>query len=331
MALTLAQMTVGMSDKVAQQIVDIFVRESEILEMLPFDNAVSPSGGSTLVYGYVQEKIPSTASFRAIGNEYTHDEAVLQNKTVTLKVFGGSFEVDRVLRSTEAQYESLNHQIQSKIKACVSLFHDTMINGNTSVNANAFDGLDKMLVGTDTEYNTSSYIDLSTMANLKTNAGAFYEALLTLINETNADALMVNETMKTKIQSVARELGYKTESEEAFGRVVTTVGEGKVRLIDLKNKYTVSGTTVTKVPIIGTNTRTISGSSVTGLTDIYGAKFDVYDGFHGVTVTGNDVISQYIPDFTQAGAVKKGEVEMIGAVVLKNTNNAGVLRNIKIA
>ena len=50
-----------------------------------------------------------------------------------------------------------------------------------------------------------------------------------------------------------------------------------------------------------------------------------------VSVTGNDVISQYIPDFTQAGAVKKGEVEMIGAVVLKNTNNAGVLRNIKIA
>ena len=335
MALTLSEMTVGMKDKVAQHIVDIFVRESEILELLPFDNAVSPSGGSTLVYGYVQEKVPSTAAFRAIGSEYTHNEATLQNKTVNLKIFGGSFEVDRILRSVEAQYESLNHQIQSKVKAAVSLFHDTMINGNSSVNADAFDGLDKMLVGTDTEYNTSSYIDLSTMANLKTNAGAFYEALLKLINETNAQALMVNETMKTKIQSVARELGYKTESEEAFGRVVTSIGEGKVRLIDLKNKYTVSTaggtTTVTKVPIINTTTRTINSTSVSGLTDIYAAKFDVYDGFHGVTVTGNDVITQYIPDFTQPGAVKKGEIEMVGAVCLKNTNNAGVLRNIKIA
>ena len=63
--LNLPQMTTGMQDKIAQQIIDIFVRESEILELLPFDNAVSPTGGSTLVYGYIQEKIPSTASFRA--------------------------------------------------------------------------------------------------------------------------------------------------------------------------------------------------------------------------------------------------------------------------
>ena len=38
MAMTLAEMKVGMSDKVSQQIVDIFLRESEILQLLPFDN-----------------------------------------------------------------------------------------------------------------------------------------------------------------------------------------------------------------------------------------------------------------------------------------------------
>lgn len=382
MALTLANMTVGMADKVAAQIIDIFVRESEILELLPFDNAVSPSGGSTLVYGYVQEKVPSTAAFRAIGSEYTPNEATLRNLSVALKIFGGSFEIDRVLRSIEAQYENMNHQIQSKIKAAVSLFHDTMINGDTATNPLEFDGLDKMLVGTETEYNTDSYIDLSTSANLKTNAGEFYEALLKLINETNAQALMVNESMKTKIQSVARELGYKTESEQAFGRVVTTIGEGRVRLIDLKNKYTVSGDTVIKTPIIGTHTRRVGSDTeyvltsdtkfqagkdyytattsqgtttyskatvtvgdnvtpdtyyeyvngeVSGLTDIFAVKFDVYDGFTGVTVTGNDVITQFIPDFTAPGAVKRGEIEMVAAVALKNSNNAGVLRNIKIA
>lgn len=381
MALTLPQMTVGMNDKIASQIIDIFVRYSEILELMPFDNAVSPSGGSTLVYGYVQEKTPSLAAFRAIGSEYTHSEAELQQMSVTLKVFGGSFEIDRVLKSIEAQMESMNHQIQSKIKAAVSVFHDTMINGDTAVNALEFDGLDKMLVGTDTEYNTDSFIDLSTTSNLKTNASEFYEALLKLINETNAQALMVNETMKTKIQSVARELGYKTESEQAFGRVVTTIGEGNVRIIDLKNKYSVSESTVTKTPIIGTHTRRVGSTKeyvltsdtkfqsgkdyytkstsegvttytkadvtvgadvtantyyeyvnveVSGLTDIYAAKFDVYDGFTGVTVTGNSIIDQYIPDFTQPGAVKKGEVEMIAAVALKNSQNAGVLRNIKI-
>ena len=64
MAMTLAEMRAGMSDKVAQQVVDTFLRESEILQMLPFDDTVSPSGGSTLTYSYLQKKLPSTASFR---------------------------------------------------------------------------------------------------------------------------------------------------------------------------------------------------------------------------------------------------------------------------
>ena len=41
MAITLAEMKVGMSDKVTQNVVDLFVRHSEILELLPFDNCVS--------------------------------------------------------------------------------------------------------------------------------------------------------------------------------------------------------------------------------------------------------------------------------------------------
>lgn len=328
--LNLAQMTTGMQDKIAQQIIDIFVRESEILELLPFDNAVSPTGGSTLVYGYIQEKVPSTASFRAIGSEYTNSEAILQQLAVTLKVFGGSFQVDRVIKSVEAQLESVNHQVQSKVKALVALFHDTMINGDSATNALSFDGLNKMLVGTNSEYNSESYIDLSTMAKIKENADIFYEALLKLINSTNATAIMVNGDMKTKIQTVARVLGYKTESEEAFGRVITTIGENKVRIIDLKNKYSVNGETVTEIPIVDIQSRTVGETEITGLTDIYAAKFDGYDGFLGVTVAGDKVIDSYLPDFSEPGAVKTGEVEMIGAVALKNSRNAGVLRNIKI-
>lgn len=335
--LLLKDMTVGQADKVVQEIIDTFVRESEILEMLPFDDAVSPSSGSTLVYGYVQEKIPSTAAFRAIGSEYKPNESKLKELSVKLKIFGGSFTIDRVLKTIESKLENMEHQIDSKIKAAVSLFHDTMINGNTATNELGFDGLNTFLVGSSTEYNTDNYIDLSTMEKLKENADVFYEALIKLINSTGAHALMVNEDMKTKIQTVARVLGYKTESEEAFGRVVTTIGENKVRLIDLKNKYDVAyndegeeEATVTEVPIIGKQTRNIKGSDVSGLTDIYAVKFDVKDGFHGVTIQGDKVIDTYLPDFSTPGAVKTGEVEMVAAVVLKNTKRAGVLRNVKV-
>ena len=334
MAITLAEMKVGMSDKVSQQVVDIFVRESEILEMLPFDNCISPAGGSTLTYGYVQKKLPSGTAFRAINSEYVPSQATVEKKNVELKVFGGAFEIDRVIKDAEGRYNNMAMQTEEKIKSAIGTFHNAMINGDSAVDANSFDGLDKFLVGQSTEYNTGAVIDLSTMEKIKANADTFYEALLKLINSTGAQAIMVNADMKTKIQTVARILGYKTESEEAFGRVITTIGEGKVRIVDLKNVVTVEGegedAVAVETPVIGVKSRNVGGSSETGITDIYAVKFSTLDGFHGVTLTGNSGINQYMPDFNTPGAVKKGEVEMVACVALKNVKSAGVLRNIKI-
>lgn len=322
MPMTLNEMKVGMSDKVSKQVVDLFVRNSEVLELLPFDNCVSPSGGSTLTYGYVQKKLPSTTAFRAINSEYASSQATVEKKTVDLKVFGGAFEIDRVIKDAEGMYNNMSLQVEEKVISAIGTFHNAMINGDASVDALSFDGLDKFLVGQSTEYNTDGNIDISTMALLKENADIFYEALLKLINSTGAHAIMCNEDMKTKIQTVARILGYKTESEEAFGRTVTTIGENKVRIIDLKNVVTVSGDNAVETPIIDV--------SEAGLTDIYAVRFGVNDGFHGVTLTGDKAIHQFMPDFNTPGAVKKGEVEMVACVALKNVKAAGVLRNVKI-
>jgi hypothetical protein len=328
-------MKVGMSDKISQHVVDTFIRESEILELLPFDNCVSPSGGSTLTYGYVQKKTPSATAFRAINSEYKASQATVERQNVDLKVFGGSFEIDRVIKQAEGMYNNMQLQMEEKIRSAVGTFHNAMINGDSAVNADSFDGLDKFLVGQSTEFNADTVIDISTMAKLKENADVFYEALLKLINRTSAHAIMENEGMKTKIQTVARILGYKTESEEAFGRTITTIGEGKVRIIDLKNVVTTEGegdeAVAVETPIIDIKTRTVGGTAATGITDIYAVRFDVLDGFHGVTLTGNNAINKYLPDFNTPGAVKKGEVEMVACVALKNSKSAGVLRNIKIA
>lgn len=329
MAMTLADMKAGMSDKVAQQVVDIFLRESEILQMLQFDNCVSPQGGSTLTYSYMQKKLPSVAAFRALNTEYTANEATMERKYADLKIFGGKFSMDRVLKKAEGRYNNMAFQMSEKILAAISLFHYTLINGNSTTSTDEFDGLDKMLAGTSTEFNGTAVIDVSTMAQLKSNADQLYEALQLLIKNTQADALLMNSSMIAKIQTMARILGYKTDSEEAFGRKVTSM-DG-VRFMDLGNHYTVSGSTVTANSVVKAGiTRTV-GTSQTGLTDIYAVKFDVNDGFHAASLTGNSAITQYLPDFSSTGAVKDGEVEMVAATVLKNTQHAGVLRNIKIA
>lgn len=329
MAITLAEMKVGMADKVFEQVIDTFLRESEILQLLPFDNCVSPSGGSTLTYTYVQTVLPSTAEFRALNTEYTDSAAKLEKKSADLKIFGGKFPMDRVLKQSEGKFNNLAFQMEQKIKAAISLFHYTLINGDATTNNKEFDGLDKMLAGTTSEFNKSAVLDVSTAEKLKTNADQFYELLTTLIRETDADALLMNSKTIAKVQTLARILGYKTESEAAFGKKVVSM-DG-VRLMDLKNHYTVSGSRATAVSCVKDGiSRTVS-TSQTGLTDIYAVKFDVNDGFHGATLTGTSGISQYLPDFTKPGAVKDGEVEMVAAAILKNTAHAGVLRNIKLA
>lgn len=313
--MTLNDMKVGMTDKVAQQVVDIFLRNSEILQMLQFDNCVSPQGGSTLTYAYMQKKLPSVAAFRTLGNEYTANEATLERKSADLKIFGGKFTMDRVLKQAEGKYNNMAYQMQEKILAAISLFHHTLINGDATTSPEEFDGLDKMLAGTTTEFGAEEVIDISTMANLKSNADQLYEALQLLIKNTNADALLMNTAMIAKIQTMARILGYKTESEEAFGKKVTTM-DG-VRFMDLGNHYTVAGNAVTANSVVKAGlSRTVGGSAATGLTDIYAVKFDVNDGFHAASLTGNSAITQYIPDFTKPGAVKDGEVEMVAATVL---------------
>ncbi len=326
MAMTLADMKAGMTDKVAKQVVDIFLRESEILQLLTFDNAVSPQGGSTLTYSYMQKKLPSMAAFRPLYGEYTASEATMEQKHADLKIFGGKFNMDRVLKQAEGKYNNMEFQIREHVQATVSLFHHTLINGDATTNKDEFDGLDKMLAGTATEYNTAGVIDVSTMTLLKENSDQLYEELRRLIKNTKADALLMNGDMILKIETMARILGYKTESEEAFGRKVTSM-DG-IRFMDLGNHYTISG----GVPVANSCVKAgLTRDAGSGLTDIYAVKFDVNDGFHAASLTGGSAITQYLPDFNQPGPVKDGEVEMVAATILKNTAHAGVLRNIKIA
>lgn len=327
MPITLEQAKVGMANKVDQQVIDEFRRSSLLLDRMIFDNAVSPgTGGSTLAYGYVRLKTPARAQFREINTEYTPQVADREDHIAKLKIFGGSFDIDRVIAETSGAVDEVQFQLQEKIKAASNLFHYTVINGDSAVDSKAFDGLDKALVGSSTELNTDSYIDLSDTNALDTNYKAFMDMLDDFLSELDGKPtfLLGNSKLMTKIRAVARRAGYLTPSEDAFGRKVDTF-DG-IPLIDLG--YYVDENNKS-IPTVTIGERTIGENTVSGLTDLYAVRLGL-DGFHGATVTGNKIIRTYLPDFTQPGAVKKGEVEMIAAVVLKATRAAGVLRNIKV-
>ncbi|MBN6889906.1 hypothetical protein ACUXCC_003470 [Cytobacillus horneckiae] len=322
MPITLAQAKVGMADHIDQHVYDEFRRSSLLLDALTFDNAVSPgTGGSTLTYGYTRLKTPSTAGFRQINSEYTANEADRENKYVNLKIFGGAFQIDRVIQDTSGQINEMEFQLREKIKGATNLFHHTVINGDSAVDNKAFDGLDKALVGSSTEYNTEGIVDLSDEAGLESNKFALLDELDNFLSELDGrpTMLMGNNKLLTKIKAIARRAGYKTSSEDAFGRKID--GYDGIPLVDLGYFYNGNST----VPVVPFHARL----EQTGLTDLYAVSLGM-DGFHGVSPTGNGVIRTFLPDFNAPGAVKTGEVEMVAAVALKQTRKAGVFRNIKV-
>ena len=319
--ITLAEAKVGMTDKVDQNVVDTFRRSSYLLDKLVFDNAISPgTGGSTLSYGYIQLKTPSTASVRTINSEYTPGEAKREEKTSKAIIMGGKFQIDRVLIGTSGAVDELAFQAEEKIKATSNEFHNLVINGNSASTGsgvvNTFDGLDKILTGTETEI--TSAVDVSTSAKMDTGYNALLDevdAFLTKLAD-KPTMLLMNEDLLTKMRSAARRAGYHKSERDEFGRVVEYYND--IPMIDV-GKYYNGSTTQNVIPT----------NASTGKTDLYAVKIGL-DAFHGISPTGSKVIQSFMPDLNAPGAVKDGEVELVAGVVLKNSTKAGVLRGIQV-
>lgn len=325
MPITLAEAKVGMADKVDQQIVDMFRRSSLLLDRLTFDNAISPgTGGSTLVYGYTQLKTPSTAAVRAINSEYTANEAKREKKTTQAIIMGGAFEVDRVIQDTSGAIDELVFQADEKIKATANFFTNCVINGTAAGPAahgkttGTFDGLKKLLTNSSTEYTATA--DLSTSENVTANYNQFLDELDEFISGLDGmpDMLLMNRKMLSKLRGIARRAGYYESTKDDFGRTVETYNG--IALMDAGEFYDGSNT----VDIVAD---TAASSGTFGTSDIYAVKFGL-DAFHGISPTGTKVITSYMPDLTLPGAVKKGEVELVAGVALKNTLKAGHMKGI---
>lgn len=324
--ITLAEAKVGMADKVDQKVVDTFRRSSLLLDKMVFDNAISPgTGGSTLTYGYIQLKTPSTAAVRQINSEYTAGEAKREEKTTKAVVMGGKFQIDRVLIGTAGAVDELAFQTEQKVKATANYFNNLVINGNKASSGtgvlNTFDGLDKLLTGTETEI--TSTVDVSTEALMNANYNALLDEVDGFLSALDGkpSMLLMNNKMLSKMRSAARRAGYYSKTRDEFGRQVETYND--IPMYDM-GKYYNGTNTVDIIP------ETAASSSAEGKTDIYAVTIGL-DGFHGVSPTGSKVINSYMPDLTKPGAVKDGEVELVAGIALKNTNKAGVLRGIKIS
>ena len=316
MAVTLAQAKLNVQDDLQLGIIDEFAKSSFIMNNIPFDDCVSPTGGgATLTYGYTRLITQPVAEFRAVNGEYTTHEVEKQRYTTDLKVFGGAYEIDRLIADMGGIASEVELQSAQKVKAASALFSDTIINGNSSTDANVFDGLDVAVTGTDTEYNADgAVIDLSTTAAITANAKEFVNALDEWLGTMDGiDVIMGNSKSIAKFRAVAREMGMYQLTKNDFGQKVEHFGD--IPLVDLGAKP-------------GSNDPIVAIAE-DGTTSLYAVRFGI-DGFHAISMAGQPPCKIWLPDFSTSGAVKKGEVEMVAGCALKSTKAAGVFRKIKV-
>lgn len=329
MPVTLAQAALNATTDLDLAVIDEF-RTSQLLDLITFKDTVNPEGGGDVLQaGYTRLITTGSAGFRAYNTEYTPGEVTKQRYTVDLKPLGGSFQIDRVLAKVGAAAQSeVALQMAQKIKATQAKFSDAMINGDSAVDANSFDGLSKALAGSSTESTTS--VDLS---GTHDEAWAYrvlewLDDLLGRLDTVDAScAVVANKRIVNFIKTALRRAGAYTVTPGPRGSQIIRYGDNGPLIYDAGLK---PGSASDVVPLNATDPD--SGGPLTALsTAVFAVRFGL-DGFHGYSVAGGQLVTQWMPDFTTAGAVKTGEVELGPvAVALKATKAAAVDRNVKYA
>lgn len=292
--ITLEELATNSDDKLVQGFVNETITDSYLLGALTFDDCLTSSGTSDLAYSYKRVKTPMQAKFRALNTEPADTKPEIERVTTQVAILSDSWKMDRVTKDAAEDLYQL--YMEGSKNAIIRAFNATLINGDTDKDANGFDGLDKAIKDSSTDF--TSKVDLTSID--KESALAFASEMDTLLSELmrTPNALLVSPSMKVKINAICRVLGLaNTSADEAGHRVSYWDG---IRIEELRD-----------------------GAHTTD--DIYAVCFGM-DAFHGITLKGGSAISVNLPNWSDPGAVKTGDAEFVCGCALKATKGAGVLR-----
>lgn len=334
MPITLAQAQLNAQAAIDYAVIDNFRRYSQILDMMVWDDiAVPGTGEPTLSYTYTRLTAAAAAAPRAFNTEYVPGQATRAQYTVNLKPLGGSFNIDRALARLGPQRSNeVSFQLQQLLTATRIRAVREMIYGDSSADPNTWDGLSKVLTGTSTEVDGTSYTSWAP-STLDTQAEAMLALdlvdlwLAKIIPSTigggdlgapgalpaGSRAIISNTVGITRLRALARWAGLYMATKDDLGRDIESYKGW--RLLDAGDREDGSS------PIVP-----ITSNKV----DFFAVSFGI-DSFHGISPAGMPLVQTWLPDFDRAGAVKTGEVEMGPvATVLKSTKAAGVLRSVTV-
>jgi hypothetical protein len=207
-SLTLAEGAKLSNDVLLEGVIETVIADSPVLQRLPFIEIV----GNGLTYN--RENAAATASFFTVGSTWTESTPTFTQVTAALKILGGDADVDNYLSRTRNNVQDLEAAVIAlKAKAVQQKFDDTFINGDTGVDANAFDGVDKLAVAGQT-------------ASMGTNGGtltlAKLDEMIDLVKGGKPHMLLMSRRTRRGLTALARAAGggVVEADRDEFGRMV---------------------------------------------------------------------------------------------------------------
>ncbi len=194
MALTLAEASKLSNDMLLQGVVETIVKESPILQRLPFVEIV----GNGLTYN--QEKTLPTIDFYDVGDTWAESTPTFEQKTSNLKIMGGDADVDNFLKATRSSVQDLEAAVvELKAKALKDKFEEACIYGDATSSPKQFDGVRKLI---DTESASDQVIAAG--ATGATLTLAMLDELIDAVKGGKPDVLLMNRRSRRKINALVR-------------------------------------------------------------------------------------------------------------------------------
>jgi hypothetical protein len=162
---------------------------------------------------YNRENTNPNATFFDVGDTWTEGTPTFTQVTASLKIMGGDADVDNYLAQTRSNIQDLEAAVIAlRAKAVRQLFDDTFVNGDTGVNAKAFDGIDKLCVAGQT---------ISMGTNGATLTLDKLDQLVDQVKGGPPDILLMSKRSRRKINALARSSGTFLDTDrDAFGRFI---------------------------------------------------------------------------------------------------------------
>jgi hypothetical protein len=203
MALTLAEASKLSNDMLLQGVVETIVKDSPILQQLPFIEIV----GNGLTYN--QEKTLPSIDFYDVGDTWSESTPTFEQITANLKIMGGDADIDNFIKSTRSNIQDLEAAVvELKAKALQDKLEETFVYGDTTVNSKQFDGLRKLI---DTETASSQVIAMGdTGATLTLDK---LDELIDAVKGGKPDLLLMSRRSRRKINTLVRAAGGMIESD----------------------------------------------------------------------------------------------------------------------